>query len=205
MWQSVTENHLHQKCQIQDYQNKDRLPVCRRHLLQRKPKLGRRKLSTGPHAGCRLDIAGINSHRRGCWELQEELFAFAYDLPLHAWTFSTGSSARIWSVFCNGPTKQEWKSALKILRHCVSPDAQGSVFCKWAEIHCSRCRRSNTLEWYSRVVEVRTKILIHGLVKQTQFCLSFVALWSQTGDSKTAKLSVFKSVFVPMLVYGHEF
>jgi len=35
-----TEDHLHQKCQIQDYQNKDRLSVCRLLILQRKCKLG---------------------------------------------------------------------------------------------------------------------------------------------------------------------
>jgi len=43
--------HLHQKCQTQDYQNKDRLSVCRLLLLQRKPKLGRTKPSTGPWVG----------------------------------------------------------------------------------------------------------------------------------------------------------
>jgi len=49
-------------------------------------------------------------------------------------------------------------------------------------------------------MEVGTKILIHGLVKQTQFCASFIALWSQNREiSMTAKLLVFKSVFVPIL------
>jgi len=37
-------------CQIQDYQNKDRLSVYGILLLQRKPKLGRTKQATGPHA-----------------------------------------------------------------------------------------------------------------------------------------------------------
>jgi len=41
---------LHQKFQIQDYQNKDRLSVCKMLLLQRKPNLGRTKPSPGPHA-----------------------------------------------------------------------------------------------------------------------------------------------------------
>jgi len=39
--------------------------------------------------------------------------------------------------------------------------------------------------WYSRVTEVGTKRLIHGLVKQTQFFVTKRKL------SKTAKLSVF--------------
>jgi len=48
--------------------------------------------------------------------------------------------------------------------------------------------------------------LIHGLVKLTQFCVSFIALWTKREPSNTAKLSVFTSVFVPILTcgYGHE-
>jgi len=53
-------------------------------------------------------------------------------------------------------------------------------------------------------MEVETKILVHGLVKQTQFCVSFIALWSQNRRFKDRKLSVFKSVIVPMLMYDHE-
>jgi len=37
------------KRQIQNYQNKDRLSVCRILLLQRTPRLGRTKPSNGPH------------------------------------------------------------------------------------------------------------------------------------------------------------
>jgi len=36
--------------------------------------------------------------------------------------------------------KPEWKSALKN-RYYVSPDTQGSVYCKWGAINCSRWRR----------------------------------------------------------------
>jgi len=46
-----TEDHLQQKCQIHDYQNKDRLSVCRILSPQRKPKLGRTKPSIGPRVG----------------------------------------------------------------------------------------------------------------------------------------------------------
>ena len=38
-----------------------------------------------------------------------------------------------------------------------------------------------------------------GKKQQTQFCVSFIALFS-----KNAKLSVFKLVFVPILICGHE-
>ena len=45
--------------------------------------------------------------------------------------------------------------------------------------------------------------LIHGLVKLTQFCVSFIALWAQNGEfSNAAKLSVFKSTFVPILTWS---
>ena len=55
----------------------------------------------------------------------------------------------------------------------------------WAEIHCSRWRRQRTWEWYSRVMDVGT--LIHGLVKQTQLCVSCIALWSQNGRFQTSQ------------------
>jgi len=45
--------------------------------------------------------------------------------------------------------------------------------------------------------------LIHRLVKLTQFCVSFIALWTKREPSNTAKLSVFTSVFVPILTYGY--
>jgi len=48
------------KCQIQDYQNKDKLSVYRILLLQRKPKPGHTKPSTGSHGAHGLDIAGLD-------------------------------------------------------------------------------------------------------------------------------------------------
>jgi len=51
---------MHQKCQLQDYQNKDRLSVYRILLLQRKFKLGRTKPSTGSHAACDSDMADLS-------------------------------------------------------------------------------------------------------------------------------------------------
>jgi len=87
----------------------------------------------------------------------------------------------------------------------VSLQTQGSVCGKWAAVHSSRRRRSSTLGWHLRVAEGGARRLKHGLVKQTQFCVSFIALWPQNGRlSNTARLSVFKSVFVPILIYSHE-
>ena len=48
--------------------------------------------------------------------------------------------------------------------------------------------------------EVGTKRLIHSVLREI-YC-SVVTKWEL---SKTAKLSVFKSVFVPILTCGHEF
>jgi len=47
------------KFQIEDYENKDRLSVCRIFSLQRTPKLGRTKPSTGSQVACGLDIAAL--------------------------------------------------------------------------------------------------------------------------------------------------
>ena len=80
----------------------------------------------------------------------------------------------------------EWKSALNLRRrYLVSLETQVSVSCKWAAIHCTRWRSSSILEWYLRVTEDRTRRLIHGLVKLTQFCASFITLWRQTGSFQT--------------------
>jgi len=79
-------------------------------------------------------------------------------------------------------TQQERNLALKRLTYYFSEDAQGSVSCKWAEIHYSRCRRSSILGWYLGVTKVGTKGLIRGLVKQTQFCVSVIAPWWQNGS-----------------------
>ena len=90
------------------------------------------------------------------------------------WHCMRGSSQQVlqhasdrFSAACD---QAETKISTKNLRYCVSHDAQGSVFCTWAKIHCSRWRRSSTLGWYSRVTEVGIKALIHSLVKLTQFC-----------------------------------
>jgi len=46
--------------------------------------------------------------------------------------------------------------------------------------------------------------LIHGLVKLTQFCVNFISVATKREISNTVKLSVFKSIFVPILTYGHK-
>jgi len=134
------------------------------------------------------------STRMSRWELQDEPFAFCGRIGT-AWVYLLN---RVFSThlidFLLRATMQERKSALKKLRCCVCQDAQSSVFCTWAKIHCSRWRHSSTFGWYSRVMEVGTKGLIHGLVKLTKFCLlreTYGFVVTKWVLLKTAKLSVF--------------
>jgi len=71
-------------------------------------------------------------------------------------------------------------------------------------MHCRRWRRSRTLGWYSRVSEVGTKRLIHGLVKQMQFCVSFIAPWWWNGSFQRPQSFQFLNRSVPILTCGHE-
>jgi len=56
----------------------------------------------------------------------------------------------------------------------------------------------------SQVTECGARRLIHGLVKQTQFCVSFITLWSRNGSFKTPQSCQFlnRSVFrsLPMVM-----
>ena len=52
-------------------------------------------------------------------------------------------------------------------------------------MHCNKWRRSSTLVWYLRVTEGETRRSIHRLVQLRQFCVRFIALWSQNGICQT--------------------
>jgi len=80
-------------------------------------------------------------------------------------------------------TTSLWKGATNHER--LRTIAQGGACCEWAEIHCSRWRPSSTLGWYSRVMEVGSWWLIHGLV--TQFCVSFIAPWLRKRSFQTTQ------------------
>ena len=65
-----------------------------------------------------VDMNWIESHRRvdqgvAIGDCRMNRLLFADELVLHAWIFSTGSSARISTYFLLRATKQERKSALK--------------------------------------------------------------------------------------------
>ena len=72
-------------------------------------------------------------------------------------------------------------SAKNIEVLCLSRRSR-QCFLSVSEIHCSRWRRSIFLGRYSLVTEVGTKGSIHGLLKQTQFCVSIIPLWWQNGS-----------------------
>ena len=61
----------------------------------------------------------------------------ADELVLHEWIFSTRSSARIWSVFCCVRPSRNENQHYKMKVFCLATCPR-QVFCKWAEIHCSR-------------------------------------------------------------------
>jgi len=100
--------------------------------------------------------------RRGChfWELQDEPLLFADELVQHAWIFSTGSSARIWSIFCCvRPRRNEnqlWKDwgivSLKTPNVYSASEgkcsgAGGDVQVAWGDIH--EWGNSEQTDWYT--------------------------------------------------------
>jgi len=98
----------------------------------------------------------------------------------------------------------EWKIAPKRPRYYVSLETQDSVRCKCAAIHCKRWISSSILEWYLRVTEGGARRLMHGLVRLTQFCVTFIALLSQNGSFQTPQSCGFlnRSLFrsIPMVM-----
>ena len=105
-----------------------------------------------PHVAVRLQVVhhwARQSHMRQgchCWELQDEPFVFCRQIS----TACVDLQNRVFSVhlivFLLRVTKKERKSTLKHwgIMSCQGSvswaDAQGSVSCKWAQIHCSRWR-----------------------------------------------------------------
>ena len=67
---------------------------------------------------------------------------------------------------------------------------------------CIAAGRDVQLPWGAINREDRTRRLIHGLVKQTQFCVSFFrSMVTKKELSNSSKLSIFESVFVPIPPY----
>jgi len=125
--------------------------------------------------------------RWGChrWELQKLPIAFCE-------RFGTASS------FSTGPSKCTWsKISPKKSLYYVSLDAQSSAFCKWAAIHCRRWN-SSALVGYLAVVLTSCRRRNRDWYTNSESKHS--SAWALF--SKIAKLSVFKSVFVLILISG---
>ena len=154
------------------------------------------------------------THRRGChcWELQDEPFAFCGRIGTACVDLRNRVFSSLLIDFLLRATKKERKSALKRLRYYVSPR---QCFLGRRSRQCFLQLSTNTLQqvetfkylgagWYSRVTKVSTKGLIHGLVKQTQFCVSFIAPWWRNRGFQTTQtfqflnLSLFRSSPVVM-------
>ena len=149
----------------------------------------------------------IDSHRRvdkgvTVGNCRMNRLVCAGKLVLHGWIFPTGSSAGIWSVFC-----------------CVRPRRNENQLWKdWGVMSCPRkCflqLSGNTLQQVetftyrgvvftseeSRNKEIDTRIGKANSVLRELYC----SMVKKQELSKNAKLSVFKSVFVPILTCGHE-
>ena len=119
-----------------------------------------------------LDKQSQSSRREcRCRKLQDQPFAFCGATCI----LQTGFSTCTWSVSSCVRMKISTKKAeiLRLPRKPSQCTLQASV------INCSRLRSSRTLGLYSRVAEGGTRRLVHGLLKQMQFWVTFITLWSQ--------------------------
>ena len=90
----------------------------------------------------------------------------------------------------------------------MSPHKPKAMFAASERQYTAAVRDSQVLRGGSLfavpVMEGGARILMHVLLKLTQFYVSLVALWSQNGSFKHRKDVIFESIFVPILTYGHE-
>jgi len=70
-------------------------------------------------------------------------------------------------------------------------------------MHCNKSRNSTTWGGYLLVSEGITR-LMHGFIKQTQFCVSLSICGHKTRAFKHRKAFSLKLVIVPILTCGHE-
>jgi len=91
----------------------------------------------------------------------------------HSWVQQTQQALDRVSVLCNHAWMKNscWNPVCY-----VSPETNGSVCCRLAEIHPSRWRSSSTLRRYPQVTEDRIRELVHALIKQIKFVRSVIAL-----------------------------
>ena len=137
---------------------------------------------------------------------------FADEMVLHAWTFSTGSSARIWSVFCcvqpSRNEKQHYKDwgIISCPRQCFLRRRPRQCFLQVSEKTLQQVETFKHLGMVFTSDGCRNK-LIDGRIGKANAVLRelYGTVVAKREISKNAKLSVLKSVFVPILTCGHKF
>jgi len=97
-----------------------------------------------------------------------------------------GKSSLFWTIWENVSTKKT-----EVL--CLPRNARSQCARKLATIRCSASKSSSILGWYSRVTESRSWRFIYSSANQTQFCVSFIALWSQNGSFQTPQIFQFSN------------
>ena len=114
---------------------------------------------------------------RRCWKLQDQPFTFADDLVLLA--SSQQGLQRTLDRF-SAASDRAGISPLEGPRYYVSLENQGSVSCNTLQ-HVEKFKYRDCIY----VTEGGTGRLIHVMVKLTQFCVNFIALWWQNWSLQT--------------------
>ena len=146
------------------------------------------------------------TRRRGChcWELQGEPLSFCRRIG----TACVGLLYRVFSTHLIGflmrATKQEQKSALKKLRCCVSQDTK-AVYSA-SERKYTAAGGDVQVPWVILTIDVSQNKGIDTRVRKANAVLRelYCSMVTKGALSKHAKLSVFKSVFLPILTCGHN-
>jgi len=109
--------------------------------------------------------------------VQDELFGFSGRIG----TARVDLLNRVFSTYLIGflmrATKQERKSALKMIEVLCLSKCPRQCILQLSGTIMQYMKTFSCLEVVSTVTEVGTKGLIHGLLKQTQLCVSFIAPW----------------------------
>ena len=102
-------------------------------------------------------------------------------------------------------SKQERKSARKRPMYYTSQDAQSSVYSKWAAIQCSRWNLSTSVPCGG--IHVLQKSKQRGWYSDSESKRSYtwaLLLRGKNGSFQRSQSFLFESVFVSILVCGHE-
>jgi len=108
-----------------------------------------------------------------------------------------GSSMCTWSMRATSGNGNQLLKDRCIMHFCKT----SSECCKWPALHRSSWQRSSTHKLYSRVTADWNAVCKAMYAVLRKLCRSVL---TKRELLNTADLSVFKSVFVSILIYGHE-